>query len=362
MMADSNVASLAVREEPTGSSLIRPAADLATIKQAFGDYQLLCRELLDDDDFQQIGSKKHPKKSAWRKLSIGMGVSLSNIRWEHTRDEKGRIVRSEFLARATASNGRFADGWGLCDIHEKCCEEGCTKRGGHKHCPAAQGQECSGVRHFSHAEHDIPATAETRAKNRAASDLFGMGEVSAEEILSPGEVHDGLGSDYIDGEVVEDQPARQPKAQRPASGQDLNKLKTAIVNHPKFKALKGKPGWSITEISKLSPAGMAARLAELEGKPQGKPQAAPEQPEPATVVTEAAAPETETPEIDWSLERKITFARDAIESMSGWEDKYKAIYGAVVEAAVMGNDLESLNDVLDHMRAEAAEPAEVVEQ
>jgi hypothetical protein len=358
MTADSNVASLAVREEAdTGTALIRPAADLATIGRAFQEYQDLRLQLLDKkDDFQKIGNKSHPKKSAWRKLSTAFGVSLSIVTKEHTRDSNGRILRSEFVCRATASNGRFADGWGLCDIHEKCCEEGCTKGGNHKHCPASEGKTCSGARHFSHSEHDIPATAETRAKNRAASDLFGMGEVSAEEIMSAGEVHDsGGGSDYIEGEIVEDRPARG-QTQRPSSqaGKDPNRLKTAIFNHPKFKALKGKPGWSITEISKLSPAGMAARLAELEGKPQAA------QPPPTEAAAPAATTETETPEVDWSLERRIAFARDTIESMAGWKDKYEAIYGAVVEAAVMGNDLESLNDVLDHMRAEAA--VEVVEQ
>jgi hypothetical protein len=189
-----------------------------------------------------------------------------------------------------------------------------------------------------------------------------MGEVSAEEIMSAGEVHDGPSGDYIEGEVVEERPAQPTKAQRPAggqagqAGQDPGKLKSAIFNHPEFKRHKGQAGWSIREISVLSPAAMAAKLAGLEGKPQPKP--VPEQPEP----TEAATPEVETPEVDWSLERQITFARDTIESMAGWGDKYKAIYGAVVEAAVMGNDLASLNDVLDHMRAEAAKPAEVVEQ
>lgn len=351
MTADSNVAALAVRDDPgvTGTALIRPAADLATIKAAFAEYQALRMQLLEKSDFQKIGRREHPKKSAWRKLSTAFGVSLSIVSKDHTR-EGGRIVRSEFVCRATASNGRFAEGWGLCDVHEKCCEPGCTKGSGHFHCPARSGEECTGFRHFSHAEHDIPATAETRAKNRAASDLFGMGEVSAEEILGAGEVHDGTGSDYIEGEVVEEQPA---KGQRPSG--DPNKLKTTIFNHPKFKTRKGKPGWSIPEISKLSPAAMAAKLGELEGKPPAQP--APEPvPEPASQATP-----TET-EIDWSLERKIAFARDTIEGTPGWEDKYKAIYGAVVEAAVMGQDLESLNDVLDHMRAEGAKPAEVVEQ
>jgi hypothetical protein len=147
-MPDSNVAALAVRDDPevTGTALIRPAAGLDVIKEAFAEYQALRLQLLDKrDDFQRIGNKSHPKKSAWRKLSTAFGVSLSIVSKEHTRVHTqvgDRIVRSEFVCRATASNGRFADGWGLCDVHEKCCEEGCTKdvdkwgkKTKHEHCP-----------------------------------------------------------------------------------------------------------------------------------------------------------------------------------------------------------------------------------
>ena len=51
--------------------------------------------------------------------------------------------------------GRYADGWGNCSRQE-----------GNK----------------AHPNHDIPATAMTRATNRAIADLIGAGEVTAEEI------------------------------------------------------------------------------------------------------------------------------------------------------------------------------------
>lgn len=54
-----------------------------------------------------------------------------------------------FVQRAIMPDGRFSDGWGGCTPVEK---------------------------RFAKPNHDVPATAETRAKNRACSDLFGIGE------------------------------------------------------------------------------------------------------------------------------------------------------------------------------------------
>ena len=99
-----------------------------------------------------------------------------------TRDEAGRIVRARYHVRATAPNGRHWDGVGVCDVRERCCLPGCSKGGNHRHCPAAADNPCPGYTHFSNAEHDVPATADTCASNRACADLFGLGEVSAEEV------------------------------------------------------------------------------------------------------------------------------------------------------------------------------------
>lgn len=173
--------------EPTQQhhdSLVRPASDLRQIERAFFEYQELSKKLLVDSDYQDISGKRFPKRSAWRKLSVAYGVTFEIIDRVHDRDEKGRILRSEFVVRASAPNGRFADGWGACSAFERCCDATCRRR--HDHCPEKTGGDCDGRHHFTHAEHDIPATAETRAKNRAAGDLFGLGEVSAEEVDTRG--------------------------------------------------------------------------------------------------------------------------------------------------------------------------------
>lgn len=159
-------------------SLVRPAADTHAIKQSFQAYSDLCEQLLTAEDHQDIGGKKFRKKSGWRKLGVAFGVSLEMRSEQETRDDRGRIIRAKTIVRAIAPNGRFSDGLGVADIFEKCCQPGCSKGGKHRHCAA----NCPGVVHFSGVEHDIPATAYTRAANRAQSDLFGMGEVSAEEI------------------------------------------------------------------------------------------------------------------------------------------------------------------------------------
>lgn len=202
------VAALAKREEST-DALVRPAADLAQVERAFKDYQQLTQRLLTDDDYQPIRqwnprtkqqeTKKFPKRSAWRKLAVAFGVTFEIVSRDKDRDDKGRIINADFVVRATAPNGRFSDGWGNCDRYERCCQQGCTKK--HTHCPS----DCDGVRHFSHAEHDIPATAETRAKNRAAADLFGMGQVSAEEIVGDGAPAESrLASDAPDEKPITD--------------------------------------------------------------------------------------------------------------------------------------------------------------
>lgn len=170
------------------AGLVRMAAPITEVIAAQQEYQEVCRKLLDHDtDIQVIGSKEFKKRSAWNKLAVAFGVSTTEVRTTHERDERGRIIRTECLVRATAQNGRASDGLGACDLYERCCDpETCTKLEfwqdsgrptGHKHCASP----CK-TAHFSNPQHDIPATAFTRASNRAKADLFGMGEVSAEEV------------------------------------------------------------------------------------------------------------------------------------------------------------------------------------
>ncbi len=178
------VVPMPVQLAPGNRGLVRAVAPVADVVAAQAEYHQLCGALLDRGDYQRIGSKDFPKKSAWRKLAVAFNVSVELIDRTYERDEAGRIVRAEVIARATAPNGRTMDGLGACDLFEKCCPggaEGCPiKAQRHRHCRT----NCPGSVHFSNASHDLPATAATRATNRACADLFGMGEVSAEEVAN----------------------------------------------------------------------------------------------------------------------------------------------------------------------------------
>lgn len=168
-------------------SLIQ-AAPVADVVKAQQDYRTLCDALLDDSDYQTIGDRKFRKKSGWRKLAVAFNVSTELLKEEVERGPRGQIIRVQCTVRATAPNGRFQDGIGACDLYERCCDPSTCrllekwpdsgKLTGHVHCQ----ENCRGRHHFSNPSHDIPSTAMTRATNRAQADLFGMGEVSAEEV------------------------------------------------------------------------------------------------------------------------------------------------------------------------------------
>lgn len=173
---------------PPQSSLVQLAAPVGDIVEAQRQYLDVCSQLLDESDLQTIGKKSFKKRSAWNKLAVAFAVSTEEVRTTHERDERGRIVRTECVVRATAPNGRVSDGLGACDLYERCCDPATCKQRthwedtgrptGHVHCTEFPCKNS----HFSNPQHDIPATAFTRASNRAKADLFGMGEVSAEEV------------------------------------------------------------------------------------------------------------------------------------------------------------------------------------
>jgi hypothetical protein len=150
---------LAVRQSP----LVVPAVDAAGMKQAMDAYTAMCAAILTPSDMQTITVKGKPvtfkKRSAWQKLATAFSVTTTHVdRTVHV-DNNGQVVRAEFVVRATAPNGRSADGYGACSISE---------------------------RRFDKPDHDVPSTAETRARNRACADLFAFGELTAEEMTADG--------------------------------------------------------------------------------------------------------------------------------------------------------------------------------
>jgi hypothetical protein len=159
-------------------------------------YQELTKRLLNDTDYQKIGKQKFKKKSAWRKYARAFNISCAVVSQEVARAEDGFPQFARVVVRATEPGGRWQDADQECHVQERCCpaavDGACFKVSWQSHDCCERG--CSGRLHFSHPG-DLPATALTRAKNRAISDLIGAGEVSAEEM---------------------DRPSAEPEAPKPA--------------------------------------------------------------------------------------------------------------------------------------------------
>lgn len=133
--------------------------DLAV--EQWEQYQELCKRLLNETDYQEIvqkgETKQFPKKSAFFKLGRAFNVNTEIIKKEEYRHPKThRLIDVDYTVRATLPNGRSVVANGSCDKYEK-------------------GKDKASA-------HDLRATAETRATNRAISKLIGAGEVSWEEV------------------------------------------------------------------------------------------------------------------------------------------------------------------------------------
>ncbi len=183
--AESHTAALVPLDTTASMAILTPAATVEEARKAFNAYVNLRASILVDSDYQRAGQKTFVTKSGWRKLAVVMNVSAELLSRDYQRDVLGRVRSAEVVVRAISPNGRYQDGMGICDLHERCCprafgeNEVCKDgRQSHHHCQPG----CDGFNHFSKPQHDIPSTAFTRAENRAFSDLFGFGEVSAEEV------------------------------------------------------------------------------------------------------------------------------------------------------------------------------------
>lgn len=151
--------STAIVQAPS-AGIVRASGDVV---QALHEYQGI-QKALDEampDCIQMIQTSKGPKpfrkKMYWRAIATAFNLDVQlvdekRIAEEPTPNDWGYVV----TYRATAPNGRHADGDGSCFAMEKSY--------------AAQ-----------RTVHNVRSHAHTRAFNRAVSNLVGFGEVSAEE-------------------------------------------------------------------------------------------------------------------------------------------------------------------------------------
>lgn len=123
-------------------------------------YDNACRALIGPNDVQKDGGREFKKKSAWKKLARHFSISTTIVAQVERYINDESTGESVFIAictvRATSPWGQVADSVGACGTDEE-----------------------TGKRKISIA--DAISTAETRASNRATSNLIAMGEVSAEE-------------------------------------------------------------------------------------------------------------------------------------------------------------------------------------
>ncbi|KAL5178376.1 hypothetical protein HKD37_08G023942 [Glycine soja] len=116
------------KESSVGHSLLGMFPSVSLFKE----YQNAAMAILENTDYTLISGHPYIKKD-------------KNIEF----DENRNVQRAEFVIRAYMQGGRFSDGWGSCDRREK---------------------------RFQKPNHDVPSTAETRAKNKACQDLLGIGD------------------------------------------------------------------------------------------------------------------------------------------------------------------------------------------
>ncbi|XP_039792616.1 uncharacterized protein LOC120658408 isoform X1 [Panicum virgatum] len=130
---------------PKGSPIAADGCLLPSLSVAnFRKYQEVALSILEKSDYTSISGNPYIKKSGWRKISCFFNISFEIKDHSIEFDDDHNVKRAEFLVRASMIGGRFSDGWGSCDRREK---------------------------RFNKPNHDIPSTAETRAKNKACQAL-----------------------------------------------------------------------------------------------------------------------------------------------------------------------------------------------
>ncbi len=147
-------AELVTLPDPVGiGGIVRPAVSAKEALAAWREFQQLKNAVLARSDLQTIGNKEFVKKSGWRKFATFYNLTDKIVQEDQVHTDNNYYWKIKVVC--TAPNGRMTEGVGICSSTEK---------------------------KFSHPEHDIYATAHTRAKNRAISDMIAAGEVSAEEV------------------------------------------------------------------------------------------------------------------------------------------------------------------------------------
>ena len=172
----------------TDNAIVMPAVNGEQAVEAWNAYLDLKKKIVDKEvDVQEIDKKLFLKKSYWRKIATFFNLSVEVV--EESRETLGHTFVWHFTCKAIAPNGRSSIGVGSCDAFEKAVlKDGKYMKKGRvtKWARTTDGksypEEFEWVEATPNSIHNIRSTAETRAFNRAVSNLVGGGEVSAEEV------------------------------------------------------------------------------------------------------------------------------------------------------------------------------------
>lgn len=170
------------------NTVVKPVENIEEVVETYNQFDEIKQQLLSQDDLTEIGDSVHVNKSGWRKIATAFNLSVEVVRT--TKDVSDGVVRYSVMARAVAPNGKSTTASGMCASNESNHMEAGTPDGVSSEGKLEEMENYLKIdgkwRRLKDPrevnEHNIMATAETRAKNRAISDLVGGGEVSAEEL------------------------------------------------------------------------------------------------------------------------------------------------------------------------------------
>lgn len=168
-----------------GVGIVKPVDNIDEVVEVYDQFEELKDKLLDfENDVVKISGNPHIMKSGWRKIATAFNLDVEVTGTERSEGED--IIRYKVVARATAPNGKTITSSALCASNESNFME-TLEKGGDWYADDDDVFKIDGkYRRLKDKsavnEHNLMTIAETRAKNRAISDLVGGGEVSAEEM------------------------------------------------------------------------------------------------------------------------------------------------------------------------------------
>lgn len=172
------------------NTVVKPVENIEEVVDTYNQFDEIKQQLLSQNDLTEIGNSVHVNKSGWRKIATAFNLSVETL--ETRKDVSDGIVRYNIKARAVAPNGKSTTASGMCASNESNHMDTGTPDGVNSEGELEEMENYLKIdgkwRRLKDPrevnEHNVMATAETRAKNRAISDLVGGGEVSAEELAA----------------------------------------------------------------------------------------------------------------------------------------------------------------------------------